>query len=1714
MKKEKISIFQDIAKCISLISPIPSNNIEQILSRLIKIKEGKEDNGTSILDECQILSNSTKDFDIICDAFNFLFKKSNKSFLHFLVTIIMKTNKKIPSEWLCNFIKNFPLSKEDFHNCFKEISYYLDDKNINITTLQNIISVIKAFYQINEKPNQHYFSFFPSNDITLDFKQIENKKISIGFFICISLDLTYFSKYKNNCTLIEAGNFNLQLSPDLKISFNKNSIALFNSNEIIHFYIDYQYLNNKIIIQVFDKNKNIQKQFNIPKQILPTSLRILKGFVGKVFSICGGFVSAPINVNKFEIIIKRINYNFELLNEVKNEIDKVIGSESNITNKLFFSFNAYNYYQNESDIFDDATRNYSISIGKGIFVHQNKNYTSNINLIGGINEILPVLNILSNNSNELKKCNDDLIKDIISIIIPLYKANKLDNINFIRVLGYFFENFPDNIFIDIKVLVNLICLNNISDVILKEIIFNHKIIFKYFDGKDKNDQFNIYIEFLNKNIKIVPQKLIVDLFDLFNNEMKTNNESCCNEHLKGKTIAISNVFLEKLKNLLKLINLNKEEGRDKIIKGLFSNLINGVSPCLKIEIYNILKQKPKNLIELNSKSLDTIFKHDYLIIEDFKFLLLLYNVFYDEYIKEKKSNYCIQMKFLEEIENKIKLDYLDNGDKDFFLNAAKYLFSSENDNYFETTLNFYFYLCRKTTKNLISKSFNEALKGLNTNNFVTNWKDNLNTILSNINNIITDNIDSKDVDINSYKSIIDNFNENKVNFIILLYYLTMTIENENYNYIFIEVIEIISENNSEKINKDNINLFFNDKYLYSKISNYLRKKIIESDVEHIEKYINAYNKFIKTFLKFSKEYKYLADIIYYEIALSLKQIKSLIDEKNIKEKQPIKREKIEEQLFTKIIEDLDLTYSTDAQIEQRRIEKIKKEDFRVDKFDDDDNKEEIVYIPSKNNINNDYFIEEIGYNIDLISLREVDFIEEYQKIVELKNKFKDFRRLSLYNKLVKRFFENNNSWQIKNDNDLGKKIKNYYTDDFKRPIITTINDLNDYQKKSGDVFNIDIYNYISYKNVPFHCFCEKVNRSIFGIIIIKNNEFYFQGFEKNNTYKEINIKLDDIDLFITCNDNNIKNNINDFNTDINLDKKKTNQIFSENLSRKVGLYLNNKKQYLFTFIDIKMKNNFMESIRDKIQNLIKIIFSNNIIGYSKSKYLEKIFKSEIKQPFDFSKNIKENIKYPISIISMNNLSNFKNPLNIYNYPKFIASNPKEKNNARKSIESNEKMKIKLFHPYEKKDFNVNGDLEIYYLPEIYEENPLPNIIKVNSLIMNEINKERKIIINEINGSSLDIGIKIPVNSIIYSAESLNDKQIVIVSDCVINIKIFITSLFSSFLNSMFINDYSIYNYYYAHFSQKYYTVHGKDGNEPPNYLSNNIVFSENKMYCFMGGLQDGNLIYFNLNDYCVPYIIETENFNKGKNVISALVLLENYMNVYYLICGDTCGNILLFSINDNFCIKDIKYPPLDNKIEVIKKKIDTNTILQGEKIISIHYKEITSMAINSTKDILVTSSEDFCIKLISFPDFRIIKSIKQSYINNYIYIFNYPFPCLLTFSNNQGSYHKGNLRLLSLNGKELKSKNNLNKFNHPRCIELYGKSMSKVIFQSDHQIIDIWNIDTFERFNSKSFNQTRIINYCICFDNQNNPNDLIINGYFGINITNNYTFQLEKLSKK
>ena len=83
-----------------------------------------------------------------------------------------------------------------------------------------------------------------------------------------------------------------------------------------------------------------------------------------------------------------------------------------------------------------------------------------------------------------------------------------------------------------------------------------------------------------------------------------------------------------MQNLLKLIDLNKENNKEEIIQSLFNLLANNIPPCIKNQIYVELKKAPKNLIELNSSSLDQIFKPDDNTtsqnIEDFKFLFLLY----------------------------------------------------------------------------------------------------------------------------------------------------------------------------------------------------------------------------------------------------------------------------------------------------------------------------------------------------------------------------------------------------------------------------------------------------------------------------------------------------------------------------------------------------------------------------------------------------------------------------------------------------------------------------------------------------------------------------------------------------------------------------------------------------------------------------------------------------------------------------------------------------------------------------------------------------------------------------------------------------------------------------------------------------------------------------------------------------------------------------------
>ena len=163
------------------------------------------------------------------------------------------------------------------------------------------------------------------------------------------------------------------------------------------------------------------------------------------------------------------------------------------------------------------------------------------------------------------------------------------------------------------------------------------------------------------------------------------------------------LILFNLEILKIIIDLNKENNKEEIIQSLFNLLANNIPPCIKNQIYVELKKAPKNLIELNSSSLDQIFKSDDNTtsenIEDFKFLFLLYNTFLDELKNQKESNYCLKMEFLDLIENKLKFDYLEIKSSDFINPIAYYLLSKETDKYVESALDVYFYLCLNQTHN-------------------------------------------------------------------------------------------------------------------------------------------------------------------------------------------------------------------------------------------------------------------------------------------------------------------------------------------------------------------------------------------------------------------------------------------------------------------------------------------------------------------------------------------------------------------------------------------------------------------------------------------------------------------------------------------------------------------------------------------------------------------------------------------------------------------------------------------------------------------------------------------------------------------------------------------------------------------------------------------------------------------------------------------------------
>ena len=247
----------------------------------------------------------------------------------------------------------------------------------------------------------------------------------------------------------------------------------------------------------------------------------------------------------------------------------------------------------------------------GIHIFNNI-YEDDLNIIGGINNILPILELILDDKEFL---NIEIFSSFFNLLTfyifcPKYQNAliKESDSNFFQILSYFLERMPDNFFNNelaenFKAILVFLCSLNEGNY-FKELIsqfynyilLNEKILLKFSEENQKNliNQINVTIG--KKNIIIDIIKLIRILFNYDRNRKYL---FCCGKHSKyfNNNISIMKPELfERIEPIMKLIeiifeiedNINKKKNKDNTNSDNTKNKIkkkNSIKDTEKINEY-------------------------------------------------------------------------------------------------------------------------------------------------------------------------------------------------------------------------------------------------------------------------------------------------------------------------------------------------------------------------------------------------------------------------------------------------------------------------------------------------------------------------------------------------------------------------------------------------------------------------------------------------------------------------------------------------------------------------------------------------------------------------------------------------------------------------------------------------------------------------------------------------------------------------------------------------------------------------------------------------------------------------------------------------------------------------------------------------------------------------------------------------------------------------
>ena len=574
-----------------------------------------------------------------------------------------------------------------------EINYLLIKFNKKKLQIKLYLNGKKIF----KKSNLHH--------LKMEIKEIILFKNFIGFCYNFMLFKNKYPKFiKNELKSLIDSNYKKEISS--KNSKNKESIYYkgFNNEEMILPFI-------KMELKDIIEQNNIKNLFNEEELYLIINNNDYKDFMEKTISI---YIPSRVNISN----------SYEQSN-IMNNPNLIIEDSINELNAEFYT---------NSPHFNG--------------VHIFKKIKDDFKSIGGLNNILPIMELMVNNDELLNKNNLEKFFDIlISIFSPYYKnalIKEKDN-NFFLFLSYFIEKIPSNFFdnsiTNIFKKISYFFAENINEEnyflnqqYQNHILMNEQILFK-FHYKEQNEIIESMSHFL-QNIDAGKEKFLsIDIFKiikiLIHLDADKNKLFCCKNHanffIENNKVMEPELYirLHPIKGLLTHLfkefkkyvddrNNSAEEAGKSLFK-IMTILSSDISPCLQKMILNLFTECLKENFNLYIEFLDK--ENEFLNI----CLFVYKNTIFD--VKEDALNLILLYLYNQQ---KIGIDI----DEDIFQFMTNYI------------LPYFLFQDEEIIQSTFSETISRKIKETNDNNSKEIEKDNQEDNLQN--NLIIDNISNSE----------------------------------------------------------------------------------------------------------------------------------------------------------------------------------------------------------------------------------------------------------------------------------------------------------------------------------------------------------------------------------------------------------------------------------------------------------------------------------------------------------------------------------------------------------------------------------------------------------------------------------------------------------------------------------------------------------------------------------------------------------------------------------------------------------------------------------------------------------------------------------------------------------------------------------------------------------------------------------------------------------